>query len=473
MFISDSMQDMLDLDIRAEVATVVGGSNHEFSLLQDMQSPLELDINRTTVIEDVNLSSLGDPKWPSNDIYSDMGTCVNPSSITPVITSSILTSPKSHLNLNTITYSNNSTSPLPSPKEKKSHLTFSPNTLKVGSNIDNRRYQDMFQQIHESHRGIMGTDAVKKDLNDIMSKDDNKFIMQNAMINSPSSQPINTNGNTVSIQSGIGGLRFTSFKKNNQSNQRVGSPQMIQQLKRNRDTPSPLSINTSVGSPASQPSPKIVGRMMVNNSKTVNGQLTMSKAKAKSVPNGVSEFPKPAYSYSCLIAMALKNSRAGSLPVSEIYSFMCEHFPYFKTAPNGWKNSVRHNLSLNKCFEKIEKPATNGGQRKGCLWAMNPSKIAKMDEEVQKWSRKDPMSIKRAMVIPENLEALERGEMKHGSSGDSETEDTEEDSEPGDSFINPAGESGEDEDSENQIDYDIEVKIKKLKSLIGNDNIYR
>lgn len=47
------------------------------------------------------------------------------------------------------------------------------------------------------------------------------------------------------------------------------------------------------------------------------------------------------------------------------YIYFSQHFPYFKTAPNGWKNSVRHNLSLNKCFEKIEKPSTNGSQRKG------------------------------------------------------------------------------------------------------------
>ncbi|KZC08888.1 PREDICTED: uncharacterized protein LOC107187009 [Dufourea novaeangliae] len=129
-------------------------------------------------------------------------------------------------------------------------------------------------------------------------------------------------------------------------------------------------------------------------------------------------YPKPAYSYSCLIAMALKNSQTGSLPVSEIYNFMCEHFPYFKTAPNGWKNSVRHNLSLNKCFEKIEKPAGNGNQRKGCLWAINPAKVAKMDEEVQKWSRKDPLAIKKAMICPDHLELLERGEMKYAGSGD-------------------------------------------------------
>ena len=51
--------------------------------------------------------------------------------------------------------------------------------------------------------------------------------------------------------------------------------------------------------------------------------------------------------------MSLRASKTGCLPVSDIYNFMMENFPYFKTAPDGWKNSVRHNLSLNKCFEKV------------------------------------------------------------------------------------------------------------------------
>uniref|UniRef100_A0A452R8V3 Forkhead box N1 n=1 Tax=Ursus americanus TaxID=9643 RepID=A0A452R8V3_URSAM len=116
-------------------------------------------------------------------------------------------------------------------------------------------------------------------------------------------------------------------------------------------------------------------------------------------------FPKPIYSYSILIFMALKNSKTGSLPVSEIYNFMTEHFPYFKTAPDGWKNSVRHNLSLNKCFEKVENKS-GSSSRKGCLWALNPAKIDKMQEELQKWKRKDPMAVRKSMAKPEELDSL-------------------------------------------------------------------
>lgn len=58
---------------------------------------------------------------------------------------------------------------------------------------------------------------------------------------------------------------------------------------------------------------------------------------------------------SSLIFMAIEGSQEKALPVKEIYAWIVQHFPYFKTAPTGWKNSVRHNLSLNKSFVKVEK----------------------------------------------------------------------------------------------------------------------
>lgn len=64
---------------------------------------------------------------------------------------------------------------------------------------------------------------------------------------------------------------------------------------------------------------------------------------------------KPPYSFSCLIFMAIEDSVHKALPVKEIYAWIVQHFPYFRSAPAGWKNSVRHNLSLNKCFQKVEK----------------------------------------------------------------------------------------------------------------------
>ncbi|XP_041365084.1 forkhead box protein N4-like isoform X2 [Gigantopelta aegis] len=121
-------------------------------------------------------------------------------------------------------------------------------------------------------------------------------------------------------------------------------------------------------------------------------------------------FPKPVFSYSCLIALALKNSESGNLPVSEIYSFMIENFPYFKTAPDGWKNSVRHNLSLNKCFAKVDNPKLSASAKKGCLWGLNPAKVVKMEEEISKWGKKDLPALLKSMAFPENLEAIEKGE---------------------------------------------------------------
>ena len=64
---------------------------------------------------------------------------------------------------------------------------------------------------------------------------------------------------------------------------------------------------------------------------------------------------KPPYSFASLIFMAIDSSSKKALPVKDIYKWITDNFPYFKDAPIGWKNSVRHNLSLSRCFVKSNK----------------------------------------------------------------------------------------------------------------------
>lgn len=80
---------------------------------------------------------------------------------------------------------------------------------------------------------------------------------------------------------------------------------------------------------------------------------------------------RPPISYAMLITEAIQQSPEKQLILSEIYDYVKEHYPYFKTAGSGWKNSIRHNLSLNKSFCKVPRPQRVGG--KGSYWKLADS----------------------------------------------------------------------------------------------------
>ncbi|KAJ1367647.1 hypothetical protein KIN20_028600 [Parelaphostrongylus tenuis] len=78
-------------------------------------------------------------------------------------------------------------------------------------------------------------------------------------------------------------------------------------------------------------------------------------------------------SYSDIIAKALESAPEGRLKLNEIYQWFSDNIPYFRERSSqedaaGWKNSIRHNLSLHSRFMRIQ----NEGAGKSSWWVINP-----------------------------------------------------------------------------------------------------
>ncbi|KAG0062486.1 hypothetical protein BGZ89_010624 [Linnemannia elongata] len=80
-------------------------------------------------------------------------------------------------------------------------------------------------------------------------------------------------------------------------------------------------------------------------------------------------YRKPDISYSHLILHAISQSPNERLTLREIYAWIETRHPFYRDAPTGWQNSIRHNLSSSKAFIKLERIKNDSG--KGCFWALH------------------------------------------------------------------------------------------------------
>jgi pSer/pThr/pTyr-binding forkhead associated (FHA) protein len=89
--------------------------------------------------------------------------------------------------------------------------------------------------------------------------------------------------------------------------------------------------------------------------------------------NEASKAIKPPMSYATLIGQAILATSDEKLSLNGIYEWIKKNFSYYRHIEPGWQNSIRHNLSLNPSFLRVERE--NHAPGKGGLWYIAPDKI--------------------------------------------------------------------------------------------------
>ncbi|KAG8201231.1 hypothetical protein JTE90_019870 [Oedothorax gibbosus] len=115
--------------------------------------------------------------------------------------------------------------------------------------------------------------------------------------------------------------------------------------------------------------------------------------------SGMRKLEKPPYSYIALIVMAIQSSPTMKLTLNEIYEYLQSKFSFFRGEYKGWKNSVRHNLSLNDCFIKLPKGVGRPG--KGHYWTVDPASVTLFQDGS---SKRRPRGFKRRCQLPPDMQ---------------------------------------------------------------------
>lgn len=129
------------------------------------------------------------------------------------------------------------------------------------------------------------------------------------------------------------------------------------------ETNAAVSDKDSYGSPLSSQH-----ALPACNDSSINGLIPQQPRKSSARRNAWGN-----YSYADLITQAIESSPEKRLTLAQIYDWMVRNVPYFKdkgdsNSSAGWKNSIRHNLSLHSRFVRVQ----NEGTGKSSWWMVNP-----------------------------------------------------------------------------------------------------
>ncbi len=103
---------------------------------------------------------------------------------------------------------------------------------------------------------------------------------------------------------------------------------------------------------------------LITNSNPVTNLISNNSG----VHAALNDVDRPPHSYIALISMAILSKPERKILLNEIYDWVIQNFPYYQyRTDKSWRNSIRHNLSLNECFIKVGK----AGNGRGYYWSIH------------------------------------------------------------------------------------------------------
>ncbi|KAL8874540.1 MAG: hypothetical protein Q9174_000127 [Haloplaca sp. 1 TL-2023] len=134
-------------------------------------------------------------------------------------------------------------------------------------------------------------------------------------------------------------------------------------------------IKSSTKPPAAKRATAVPSASQGRSSMTASEDVTQTQSHLplpENLPTLVDNHKKPPYSYSKIIGMAILRAKDRRLTLDQLYTWIAETFSFFRLEDGGWKNSIRHNLSIHKEFQKLQRSKDDPG--KGNYWIIQPGK---------------------------------------------------------------------------------------------------
>jgi hypothetical protein len=186
---------------------------------------------------------------------------------------------------------------------------------------------------------------------------------------SNSTLPSSSSSSTSSTSS----LSSFSFASQPQPQQQQQQQQQQQSHSNNGNTTTTSAATTTTTKTASKSDNKKQMKSSNDTPLKRNGTTHNSNGTSDPLhPVTVNDSERPAYSYIALISMAILSKPDRKILLNEIYDWVTSNFNYYQNRTDkSWRNSIRHNLSLNECFIKIGK----AGNGRGFYWSIHSANM--------------------------------------------------------------------------------------------------